>query len=169
MSESIVYCVDSSALIDLRITYPRKTFVTLWQRMGDLVAAKRMIAPREVWREVRKDDELPAWIRGHRMMFVRLTPNAVRTAVEIMARFPGLVDPDKETPDADPFLIALALDRNSAQQDLLLPCKHVVLTCEKPSRGARPKIPDVCREYGLECMAGPNALTEFFAKEAWVF
>ena len=169
MTETVVYCVDSSALIDLRIDYPRKTFVTLWRKMSDLVAANRMIAPRQVWREVKKDDELPLWAKNNRGMFVRLSQNAVVIAAEIVAKFEGLVDADKETPDADPFLIALAIDMEREQKDLFAPRRHVVLTCEKPSRGGRPKIPDVCKHYGVEFLAGATALTEFFAKEDWVF
>jgi hypothetical protein len=169
MTETVVYCVDSSALIDLRIDYPRKTFVTLWQKISDLVAANRLITPRQVWREVKKDDELPLWVKNNRGMFVRLSQNAVVIAAEIIAQFEGLVDTDKETPDADPFLIVLAIDREREQKDLFAPHRHVVLTCEKPSRGGRPKIPDVCKHYGIEVLAGANALTEFFAKEEWVF
>jgi hypothetical protein len=172
MNESIVYCVDSSALIDLRVYYPRKTFVTLWQELGGLVRSGHLIAPREVWKEVKKDDEIPAWIRSHRelrKMFVPLNAGAIRVAADIMARFPALVDPDKETPDADPFLIALAVYRNGEKQDLFAPLKHVVLTSEKPSRGGRPKIPDVCQQYDVECISGSTSLTQFFEREGWKF
>jgi hypothetical protein len=172
MGESIVYCVDSSSLIDLRVLYPRKTFVTLWQQLGGLVHHGRLTAPREVWKEVKKDDELPAWIRSHkglRKMFVPLNAGAIRIAADIVATYPSLVDPDKETPDADPFLIALAVLKNGEQQDLFAPRKHVVLTSEKLSKGGRPKIPDVCKQYGVDCISGSTALTQFFEREGWKF
>jgi hypothetical protein len=172
MSESIVYCVDSSALIDLRMYYRRKTFVTLWQKLGNLVRSKRLIAPREVWKEVKRDDEIPAWIRsnaGLRRMFVPLKVGAIRIAADIVAHFPALVDPDKETPDADPFLVALAVYQNGEQQDLFAPRRHIVLTSEKPSRGGRPKIPDVCQQYEVECLSGSTALAQFFEREGWKF
>lgn len=57
--EDIVYCIDTSALIDLNRMYSRDIFPTLWRRLGDLVKSGRLFAPLEVLREVEKgDDEL---------------------------------------------------------------------------------------------------------------
>jgi len=165
MTQDVVYCIDSSALIELRQRYPRAIFPALWQKLSELVRAGRLIAPREVKKEVAKDDELPSWVKHNRRVFVALTAAQVQRVGEILKRFPGLIDPTKEIPDADPFVIALALSENAEN----LFAKHVVVTMERRSRGTKPKIPDVCTAYGVECIFGSTALTELFEGEGWRF
>ena len=169
MTESIVYCIDSSALIDLRILYRRSTFPGVWQDLAQLVRARRLIAPRQVRAEIKKDDVLPEWVREdhNRRMFVRLKTEGLRIAKEITNRFPGLVDPDKETPDADPFVIALAIEKSREQQGLFHSQKHVVVTTERAHPQGKPRIPDACHGLGVECMFTERALADLFEKEGW--
>lgn len=171
MNAAVIYCIDSSALIDLRLIYPRGTFPSLWKKLSQLVKDGRLIAPREVWREVKRDDEIPAWVKveDNGRMFLKQTAASIRIAVDIVSRFPGLVDPDKETADADPFVVALAKSRHEEGQDLFASQRHVVLTSEKAKPHGKPKIPDVCAAYEVECLSGSRALTDFFAQESWVF
>lgn len=171
MTESIVYCIDSSALIDLRILYRRSTFPRLWSDMTGLVQSGRLIAPRQVWAEIRKDNELPSWarLRDNRRMFLRLEPSAAQVAGNIINQFQGLVDMDKETPDADPFVIAIAITKSREQQDLLNPRRYVVVTSEEPHPHGKPHIPDVCRAMRVDCMFGYRALGDLFEKEGWSY
>lgn len=171
MTESVVYCVDTSALIDFRILYRRGTFPSLWASLTGLVAAQRLIAPREVWREIKKDDELPLWVRqsNNRRMFKRLRAEGMRTVHTILSKYPKLVDWGKETPDADPFVIALAMSMNAQQQDLFSPRTCVVVTSEKAHPQGRPHIPDVCKDLGVGCICGEAALGDLFEREGWQF
>lgn len=170
MTESIIYCIDSSALIDLRLIYRRHTFPALWKDVSELVRAARLIAPSQVWTEIRNDDVLPDWVReaGNRKMFRPLNAHALQIAREIVQRFAGLVDPDKEIPDADPFVIALAAQRNLEPKDLFRPSRCVVVTSERFAKtGKPPKIPDVCRHMQVDCMCGERALADLFEREGW--
>jgi hypothetical protein len=53
-----VYCIDTSALIDLPRHYPSKVFKgTVWQSIETLIGTGRLRAPREVRRELAKQDD----------------------------------------------------------------------------------------------------------------
>ncbi len=103
------YCVDTSALIDLRRQYPRTVFPGLWQRLERLVASGDLVAPREVLKELEQvDDDVARWAKKQRRMFKPLDSQQITEVGAIVARFPNLVDPSKLIPDADPFVVALA-------------------------------------------------------------
>jgi len=151
------YCIDTSAFVDLwRISYPPDVFQTLWKRIDDLISEGRLIAPREVFKELEKrDDELLKWTRKNKKMFKDLDPIQIREVQNILNGFPDLVDPNKTTPDADPFVISLAITKGWS-----------VVTSENPGNpGGRPKIPDVCEKYKVSCLQ----LIDFFRKEKWEF
>lgn len=106
-----VYCVDTSALIDLPLHYPSKVFNdTVWRSMEVLISTARLRAPREVRRELAKQegDEVHRWVKRHSNLIVGLPPKQQTLLKEIMDRFPTWVDYETAQPVADPVLIALA-------------------------------------------------------------
>ncbi len=172
MTESIIYCIDSSALIDLAQVYPKAVFRTLWQNLSALVNARRLIAPREVQKEIeQKRDDLASWIKKNRKrMIVGLTSEQIEIVGQVSRQFPELIDSSKQIPDADPFVIALTISKNREQRELFDTKKYVVLTSEKWSDNPnKPKIPNVCKHYKVGCIFGSRALTDFFRKEGWTF
>ena len=151
------YCIDTSALVDLwRTSYPPDVFRTLWHRIEDLISEGRLIAPREVSKELEKrDDELLKWARRNKKMFKDLDTFQIKEVQRILNDFRDLVDPNRTTPEANPFVIALAEAKGWS-----------VITSENPGGpGGCPKIPDVCKEYGIDCLG----LVDFFRKEEWEF
>jgi hypothetical protein len=150
------YCIDTNALIDLwRRFYPSDIFPSLWKDLEDLVSKDCLIAPREVFNELEKwDDELLKWAKKHKKMFKDLDNDQLQQVGKILKDFPNLIDPNKTTPDADPFVIGLAISRD-----------WKVITSEKPSAGGRPKIPDVCKKYNMKCIS----LLEFFREQKWAY
>lgn len=151
-----VYCIDTSALMDLMERYPRNVFQTLWKNIEVLVSQKRLIAPREVLREIIWNTQLLDWAKNHKKMFRDLDTEQLQYVKEIEATHPRLVDPTKTTPDADPFLIALAKVENAT-----------VVTSEKHASptSSRVKIPDVCQVCSIKCIN----LTEWFNEQKWKF
>ncbi len=168
MPTSIVYCVDTSALIDLKWWYPEDVFA-VWDELGKLVTSRRLIAPRQVLEELkRKDDTLLKWVMKHRRMFCSLDEGQIAALQEVESRFPDLVDHMKQIPDADPFVVGLAVARQRArsQDDLFTTHEHVVVTQEKLSApGGRRRIPNVCQAYGVRWLP----LIEMFRCEKWRF
>jgi alpha-D-ribose 1-methylphosphonate 5-triphosphate diphosphatase PhnM len=62
-----VYCIDTSALVDMRIVYPLRNFTSVWEKFGKLVEEGKLISPNEVSREIEKrDDDLRKWTRQHK-------------------------------------------------------------------------------------------------------
>lgn len=149
------YCIDTSALIDMwRVHYPEDVFPALWVDIGTIVRDGILVAPVEVLDELeRKDDELLAWARTHAEMCLDLSAEEVSLVGEMVAAHLGWVDLYKETPDADPFIVALARTRDLC-----------VVTAERMSAPTeRPRIPNICRHYRVECI---NPV-ELFRQRGW--
>lgn len=150
------YCIDTSAIIDLwRRHYPPDVFESLWRDIEGLIGQGMLVAPQEVFDEIASlDDELLKWAKQNKHMFESLDLSQISEVTTIEREFPNLVDPNKQTPDADPFIIALAKTKCWA-----------VITSEKPGTENRPKIPDVCRRKSVRCLS----LIEFFREMNWKY
>lgn len=152
------YCIDTCALIDLwRRYYPPDVFETLWQDVEKLVLDRKLVAPEQVYEEIKKqDDELQDWAKEHKMMFESLTKDQLTTVRKILGEYPELVDEEKTSEEADPFLIAQAKCRD-----------WTVITSEQSSShpNSPPKIPDVCEDFDIECYD----LIQFFREEGWQY
>jgi hypothetical protein len=156
------YCIDINALIDLwRRKYAPDVFPSLWEKIESLISRGELIAPREVLRELeKKDDELLRWAKSHKGMFIELDNEQQLLVRNILKEFPRLADENKETPDADPFVIALAMSKG-----------WTVVTSEQPANltvnpTARPKIPNACERFNVKCIYD---LLEFFREQKWEF
>jgi hypothetical protein len=164
VQSDLSYCMDASAFIDLRVRYPKDVFPGVWNRVSDLAKERRLISPAAVQRELKgKADEILQWAKMRRRVFQRLDGVQQRIVREILLRFPNLVDPNKPVPDADPFVIALALAKN--RQAGLLPAAWIVVTQEKMSASGRPRIPNVCAAFSVRCID----MLEMFRLEKWRF
>jgi len=153
------YCMDTSALIDLKPYFP-ETFSSLWKNIKNLISQGQLAAPSEVFEELKvKDDDLLKWAKAHKQMFKNLDQKQMQQMQRILRDFPNFVDPSKTIPEADPFIVALALSEG-----------YTVVTSEKPvdlnaNPNARPRIPDVCERLEVRCVS----LREFFNEQKWQF
>jgi hypothetical protein len=143
---------DTSAFINgWRVHYPPETFPSVWQIIADAIADGRIVAPREVYAELKeKDDEVFAWAKKRRSKFVDPTEEVQREVGPIMAMLPKPGVRDR----ADPFVIAEAKVR-----------KFTVVTYEgtntltgKPTAAADKKMPGICKRCGVECCIVPAGL-----------
>lgn len=171
------YVIDSGPLIYLfREKSPPDIYPSVWDEnhLCSIVNQGLLVAPREVFHELDSyedkktksgKDKLWEWARDNKKMFIDpddAKNNYIPFAIEIANRtMPGfglkLVDENKETPDADPFVIALAKHKG-----------WTVINSERyvhPDPKGRPKIPNVCSYYGIECID----LNEFFRRQNWKF
>lgn len=166
----IVYCVDTSSLVTIQRTYPLAVFPGVWECLAELAEDGRLVAPREVFNELKQggDDEIFQWARDHGFVFRDLDPEQVEVAKQIVndSKFEGLFDLDKETPEADPFVIALAAVQQ--RRHPMFPEQWVVVADEsRVQPGKKPRIPDVCRDprYQIE----PIRTLDMFTREGWEF
>ena len=86
-------------------------------------------------------------------MVVPIDDALQRHVVEIMGKSSRLVDSRKNRSGCDPWVIALARER-----------ELTVVTAEKASGTlAKPKIPDVCHDLGIPCIE----IIDFFRRQGW--
>jgi hypothetical protein len=145
------FCVDTSGWLDgWRRYYPRDVFPSLWQNIDERVTGCDIIASEEVYVEVqKKDDDLHEWIQQRKFMLIPANESIQRRVVEVLASYPRLVDTLKGRSQADPFVIATAVETES-----------IVVTGESVGTVTRPRIPFVCQQLGIRCITFLDMIRE---------
>ncbi len=153
----MTYSIDTSALLDGWVrNYPPENFPGVWENIDKLIASGQIHITEEVLVELeKKHDDVFAWAKT-KEQFIYHTDSEIQSAVrKILAQHKRLVDNRKNRSTADPFVIALAMLKGCT-----------VISGEAPSgRLDRPKIPDVCKSLGVDCIS----LLSLIKKEKWVF
>lgn len=152
-----MYAIDASALFDgWTRWYPMDVMPTLWERIDGLIQQGRLVAPEEVFLEIKRgNDSLIKWTKDRKVMFLPPDQALDIGVQDIVNRFPMFLP--ERSPDgvwADPYVIALARSRGG-----------IVVTGEKAaaSNAKAPKIPNVCAALGVESMG----FLELIRKEGW--
>lgn len=163
-----VYIVDTSSYIDMKLHYPMRAFPTFWENFDTLIREGRVQSPITVLEEIsRKDDELTEWSNNnHDRVFCDHTPSILEKVGEILDIFPDLIDPSKEYDQADPYVIAMAIDKRIQQS--LSPQETIVVTEERinPRRKSKKTpIPLVCKHFKIPCLT----IVEVILSEEWTF
>ena len=151
------YCFDTSALLDAwNRNYPPDVFPQLWRDLATAIIAGAVVAPEEVGVELaKKDDSLHRWAKKQRGLFCDLDDEQQRGVIEVLGRFPRLIDTRRGRSGADPFVVALARQRG-----------YVVVTGENNDGSVeKPKIPTVCTAFNVRCVK----TLEFIRERRWVF
>jgi hypothetical protein len=149
------YSFDTSAFIEAwNRHYPPLVFPTVWEHLEKAIQQNKIKAADEVYEELKDHgDELFKWAKKHRKMFIALDGALQKRATSLLQQFPNLAKQDRTRPDADPFVIALALANS-------IP----VVTYETP-KPTQPRIPDVCQRLSMPCIT----LVAVFEREGWQF
>ena len=160
----IRYIIDTSSLIELNQHNPMDVFPGVWQKIEGLINSSRLFAPREVYDEIsRIDDLLFDWSKKQHKMFIEPTVEQITIVKEILTKYPSLIRIDRKY-DADPWVIAVAIEMIRSPQQTLIKIKRLVVTEEK-LRGNKIKIPFVCRDYSIEAID----ILNMFRMEGWTF
>lgn len=150
------YCADTSSLIAAwEERYPQENFPQFWEKLDELGAASRIFVPEAVIDETdKRSKELNKWRKDRAYSHVGYDTDIQQEARAVLESYPLLVKQTKSRFAADPFVIATAKVKGL-----------MVLTEETPSNSVnRPKIPDVCRALGIECIN----LIALIRRERWV-
>ena len=112
-STKAVYCLDTTALLFMADIYSVDVFPDVWKQLAELANCEIVMAPKEVRRELemKEDNGALSWVRANRTLLRDLDADQSRIAGHIVSspQFRGLIDLDAELPDADPFVVALAV------------------------------------------------------------
>jgi len=117
----------------------------------------RLLAPSEVYRELEagSDDEIFKWAKRHKFIFRDLDSEQFELAQRIIndPKYRDSFDLDKETPEADPFVIALAIVE---QRSIRLFSNQIMVVSDEnqATPGKKPKIPNICADpnYRVGCI-----------------
>jgi len=147
----MAFCVDTSGWLDgWHRYYPRDVFPSLWQNLEDSVSGCDIIASEEVYVEVqRKDDDLHEWMKQRKFMLIPANESIQRRVGDVLRTYPRLVDTLRGRSQADPFVIATAVETGS-----------VVVTGESVGTATRPRIPFVCQQLGIRCITFLDMIRE---------
>jgi hypothetical protein len=160
-----IYCFDTNILIRLTEYYPKTIFKTLQEKLGEMANQGRLITIEQVMSEYTYD-VAGEWFSRHPDI-IRAFSEEINEALLILMRdLPGFVDHSKTFPEADQFLVALAMSENmrlngNYSGDVVLLTQE---TRKKPA-SSRLRIPDACDHYGIACFD----LLQMMEQESWEF
>ena len=145
-SPEVIYCLDTSALLFMADTYSADAFPDVWDQLTELVDTEGVVAPLEVRRELEKKEDNGAlsWVKKNTTLLRALDADQSKVAREIVnsSQFQGLIDLDAELPDADPFVVALAVTCQDGSG--LFKNASTVVGVDAP--GIRVGLADVCED-----------------------
>lgn len=149
------YSLDTSALLDGRIRYyPPDIFPALWGNFENLVNNGDIKATQLVRHELeKKADDVLEWVKNLDL-FIDVDNEIQQIVKDILSQYPKLVAEGGQRSFGDPFVIALAKQRDCA-----------VVTAEQGGSENNPKIPYVCKRIGIECIT----ILELIRREKWKF
>jgi Domain of unknown function (DUF4411) len=132
------------------------SFPAILNKVDSLVDSGRLFLSEEVWEEVQaKDEAAKTWCEPRKAKLIVPTDTAVAIEVRsILQTHSRLVMNLKNRNRADPFVVAVAKLRQA-----------VVVTGETGGNEARPKIPYVCEQLGIDCIG----FLELIRREGWRF
>lgn len=150
------YLIDSSSLINFKYYY-EEIFSSFWQSLEELIETNELFSVREVLNEISKqDDKVVDWSKKHKQIFLIPDEEELKLVSDILSKHKELIKKKNilsGEPDADPFLIAVAKNRN-----------FKLITEEKYTPNAH-KIPNVCEELEIKWIT----LKEFMIERGWNF
>lgn len=149
------YLLDSSALFDLKRDYPISIFPSLWSNFNNLCKQKIIVAPREVYREIKKgNDELVEWADELDDIFLEPSDGEIQILQDVMNCYPEKIISKYGTGTwADPLLIAAAKHYNLPiiQHEVSDPFQY--------------KIPSIALRFNVRCLK----LVNLFDEQSWRF
>ena len=153
-----LYCFDTSAFINSwRLHYPPSLVHGLWDRIGEKIEDGTILIPNEVKKELGNgNDDLVKWLKPYHPYVIPISTEQIDLVSEIVNKYPLVSQYKKPRPaHADPFVVAIGK---------LEGC--TVVTYEGANKSpTHPKIPDLCKEYGIKCCS----MIQFFDLEQWRF
>jgi hypothetical protein len=149
------YCIDSCVLLDIWKAdgkYPMQIFPSIWKHIEGLINQGAISSSVEVYDELKDDDnpDLVSWLKAKRSVFLPIDTSQLPHLKSIVSKYPELTNGKRN--NADPCLVALAKSMGAS-----------VITSEKYQPNAsptKPKIPNLCQEFGVTCLSLLDFLKE---------
>lgn len=127
-----VWVVDSSSIIAVKEQVGRAHEVKVFRALTSLSTKSQLFWPPEVTQEVeaaRIADSAVHWVKARREASER-SPK-LETVKAVLLKAPSVVDPDSTREQADPYVVALALEMGSGD---LFPPKVTIITEDRKDK-----------------------------------
>lgn len=152
-----VYCIDTSSILEWFVRrYSPAILPGLPSRMEGLIEAGRLRAPKIVFDEIRPGDDVHAWAKEQDALFIEESVSVQLIVRDLMAKHHDPARPLKGINNADPFVIAMAIDGGR---------DWTVVSDEHPGSAESRKIPFVCAQEGVRCVT----FQDMMKTEGWQF
>lgn len=156
-----VYCFDTSAFVTLSRTSENVIEMpeALWKRLEKMMKTGELISHRLVFDEIssgtKKPDFITKWIADKRDYFLLRTDEQIVSVQKIVSKFPDLIDHRQEREQADPWLIALAIEKSKNANLFEV---HACVVVSQENANSSKKIPAACKAFKVEHLS----LRQFF-------
>ena len=158
-----IYCFDTSAFVTLSRTNENVINIpeAVWEHLEEMMKTGELISHRIVFDEISSNSKNPdfitKWVFDKKDCFL-LKNDIQRVEIpQIVAQFPDLINYETEREQADPWLIALAIEK-SKEQSLFEVCASIVVSQENPNSSK--KIPAACDSFGIKHLSLRNFFDE---------
>lgn len=149
-----IYCFDSSIFISLNRIHNYVPIPDVWDELEKLFKAGRLISHEFVYDEFNPErknpDFLAKWIKDKKGYFFGITDKQVELTAKILEKFPSLIDSENEKDQADPWIVALAIEK---MEEITLFGQNTLVYVISQEKISSPKrIPTVCKEFKVPHM-----------------
>lgn len=162
-----IYSLDSSVLITIQRYYPKSVIPDLWAKLDGLFSEDRVFSHEMVFNEIvpvsGAKDDLAKLLFKYKAAFHPISNRQGQLALQILSTFPRLIDPQSKKDQADPWVVALVLEKMESEELFGKDSEYVVVSAE--SEKSTTKIPAVCKHFSVRHLN----LFEFFKDNGWQF
>lgn len=164
-----IYIIDTSSF--RKVDLPPDIFTGMWKNIENLAKEGRFISHELVLEEINdyisKKDVVKEWAEKHKDIFKEITPQQTKLVKEILGadNFHALIDPNATKGQADPFIIAMAMEKEEQYSLYDKEIKKIVITEEgiNPKHPNKIRIPLICRHFEITC----KNIFDLFRMEGW--
>lgn len=142
-----IYCFDTSVFAALNKIHNYIPIPDVWEFLEQLIKEGKIISHEIVFDELNPGDFIGKWIEDKKNYFIGITEQQIKNVEEILKQFPDLIDPQKEKNQADPWLIALAMER---KKETLFDKNKIIYVVSQEKISSNKKIPAACRAFNIE-------------------
>ena len=162
-----IYCFDSSVFISLNRVHQILSISDIWSELEKLFKSGRLISHEFVYEEFNpegnRSDFIAKWIKDKKGYFFEITDRQAELTAKILEKFPTFIDSENEKDQADPWIIALAIEK--MEEVTLFGQNTLVYVISQEKISSPKRIPAVCREFEVPHMT----LDEFLKDNGWSF
>jgi hypothetical protein len=139
-----VYCLDTSALLDLKHRYPQDmpTFAPIWKRLDEIVNNDQLISHSQVYKEIKHvRDEIYKWCRQRKKIFRSTNKEQIEALKKVQTKYESDYysnNLNKTGSWADPWVVSLAI------------CEDAIVVADENNQIN--KIPYICQSVDVRCL-----------------